>query len=197
MAYVALISENYVKDNSVINANVDASLIRPAIRLAQEKYIHPVLGTNLYNTVMGLVSGAPTVTLSGSYGTLLHTYIQPCLLWYSVSESIIPIAYKVTNQDVVRMNATYSQPAELNEILHLKDDAKNNAEWYAERLHLYLVENADTFTEYNNPGDGVDTIRPKKRVFSEKISLGKQKTKSSLNQSSNAEWISPKDRCFD
>ena len=47
---VLFVSETYIKNNSVIDENVDMRLILPAIRDAQELRIHPILGTPLYKS---------------------------------------------------------------------------------------------------------------------------------------------------
>lgn len=197
MSFTSFISEQYIKDNSVINANVDPALLRPTIRDAQETYILPILGTNLYNTLMAMVSGAPTVTLTGNYGVLLHDYVQPCLLWYTIAESTIPIAYRITNKDIVRKTSPNSTPGDLNEVLNVKDWAFNKAQLRADRLVKYLMQYASTlYSEYNSPGNTIDTVRPRKFVWSDKISLGKYKTKSSLNRSTNTyDNETPKDDC--
>lgn len=181
--YVAFISDQFLKDNTWVNQSVDPSLMRPTVRLAQEMYILPLLGTALYNKVTSLISGSPTVTLSGSYGTLLHDYIQPCLIWYTVAESTIPMAFRITNKNIVKKNSENSTAADLNEILSLKDEARNKAEWYGERLVYYAKENRTIYTEYDNPGSGVDTIFPRRKAFSTVLSLDRYCTKSSLSKS--------------
>ena len=47
MAFTYLISENFVKERTALDGNVDESIIRPLIRDAQELYIVPILGTDL------------------------------------------------------------------------------------------------------------------------------------------------------
>lgn len=180
--YVAFISDQFLKDNTWVNQSVDPSLMRPTVRLAQEMYILPLLGTGLYNKVISMISGSPTVALSGSYGTLLHDYIQPCLLWYSLAESTIPISLRIVNKGIVKKNSENSSAADLNEILAVKDEARNKAEWYAQRLISYACENHLGFPEYGNPGSGSDTIYPNKKAFSTVLSLDRYCTKSSLNR---------------
>jgi len=46
---VLFISETYVKNNTLIDENVDMRLILPSIKDAQELRIHPILGTPLYD----------------------------------------------------------------------------------------------------------------------------------------------------
>ena len=57
MARVLLISEKTLKQNSVINNNVDGMYILPAIEYAQDAGLQPFLGTKLYNK---LISDNPT-----------------------------------------------------------------------------------------------------------------------------------------
>ena len=45
---VLFISEQYVKNTTLIDENVDVRLILPSIKDCQELRIHPILGTPLY-----------------------------------------------------------------------------------------------------------------------------------------------------
>lgn len=184
--YVAFISDQFLKDNTWVNQSVDPSIMRPTVRMAQEKYILPILGTGLYNKVISLISGAPTVTLSGDYGVMLHEYIQPCLLWYALAESTIPISLRIVNKGIVKKNSENSTPADLNEILAVKDEARNNAQWYAQRLMNFTAQNRTLYTEYDNPGSGIDTIFPDSKAFSTVLSLDNYCTKSSLNRNGSS-----------
>lgn len=201
MAFVALLSDQFIKDNTWIQQNVDVQLLRPTIRITQDKYILPLLGTALYNRVIAAVSGSNlTVTISGNTGTLLHDYIQPAHLWYLLAESTIPVSFKVTNKDIVRKNSDNSIPATIDEINQLKDYALNQAEFYAERMRKYLLANASAlFPEYLSPGTAMDTIYPRQKVFETGMSLNrKYRQKSSLNTSGKniPDWVSPNDEFF-
>jgi hypothetical protein len=200
MAYVAFISDQFLKDNTWMNQSVDPSLIRPTVRLAQEMYILPLLGTGLYNKVTSLISGSPTVTLSGTYGTLLRDYIQPCLQWYVISESAIPISLRMTNKNIVKKNSDNSTAADLSEILTIKDEARNKAEWYGQRMVAFVRANPTPYPEYFAPGDSCDTITPRRKAYDSILSLTNYHTNSSLkggggiaiDYGRNAECCDPK-----
>lgn len=49
MANVLFISESYLKNNSLIDDNVDQRIILPSIITAQDMRSHPILGTPLYD----------------------------------------------------------------------------------------------------------------------------------------------------
>ena len=61
MAKCFLISEKTLKENSVINNNVDGMYILPAIEFAQDAGLQPLLGTVLYEKLMDLVADGSIV----------------------------------------------------------------------------------------------------------------------------------------
>lgn len=182
--YVAFISDQFLKDNTWLNQSVDPSLIRPTVRLAQEMYILPLLGTGLYNKITSLISGTPTVAISGDYAVLLHDYIQPCLQWYTIAESTIPISLRMANKGIVKKNSDNSTAADLNEILTLKDEARNKAQWYGERMRLYLIQNNLLYSEYYAPGTGIDTLYPSNKAYSTVLSLDNYCSNSAMSRGS-------------
>lgn len=169
MAFVQFISESYLKANTVIDTNVDMRLINPTLRLVQEKYVLPILGTALYNKLKTEVQAA---TLAGSYKTLMDDYILPCLMWYVLYEAPVPLSYRMTNKDVVRKTSDNSQAAPVNELQYIMDKAKDNAEYYAMKIYKYLNANTSSFSEYTSPGTATDTVNPTARTFSSAMFLG-------------------------
>ena len=53
---ILLISAETLKQNTTISQSVDDNLIHPVIMLAQDKYILPVLGTDLFEKLKTEVS---------------------------------------------------------------------------------------------------------------------------------------------
>lgn len=169
MAIALFITEQYIKDTSYIDENVDMKLLRDVIELAQEKYILPLLGTGLYNQIAAqIVAGS----VSAANTTLLDSYIQKALKWWTLYEALDILTFKFTNKSVVKKNSENSQSVNTDELNRLFDSFGNNAEMYSERLTKYLVENVSTFTLYSNPGTGSDTIHPKKSSYRTSIYLG-------------------------
>lgn len=155
---VLLISEQYIKDNSLIEGNVEAKLLTPMIILSQDKYILPLLGTTLYNDILSQVVAN---TVSSDYQSLLNDYIQKALLWYVQAEAVLPLSYKFTNKNVMQKNSDNSVPATMSDLLKLKDQFLNDAEYYANRCRLHLLANPDTFPKYRQiTGNSIETVRP-------------------------------------
>jgi hypothetical protein len=80
-----IISENYLKEYTTINNNVDVKIVTPVIQEAQVFYILPILGTQLYNQIISQVGSN---TVSAANVTLLDNYVVPCLMYYVKCELI-------------------------------------------------------------------------------------------------------------
>lgn len=166
---VIFISEQALKDSSIINENVDMKLLLPTIKLAQEKYVLPILGTALYNELKTQITNATLTVLNE---TLLDDYIQPCLIWWIMAESPMPLTYKFMNKSVATRSSENANAASLNDLLKLEERFKDNAEWYSQRITNYLLEKSTQYPLYLNPGNGIDTIVPKKTMYSTGMFLG-------------------------
>jgi hypothetical protein len=166
---VIFISEQALKDNSIINENVDMKVLLPVIKLAQEKFMLPILGTGLYNEVKNQVSASNVSVLNK---TLLDDYIQPALIWWIMAEAPMPLTYKFMNKSVATRSSENASPASLNDLLKLEERFKDNAQWYSQRITNYLLENSTLYPLYLSPGNGIDTIVPKKTMYSTGMYLG-------------------------
>jgi hypothetical protein len=166
---VIFISEQALKDNSIINENVDMKVLLPVIKLAQEKFMLPILGTGLYNEIKNQVSAA---TVSVLNKTLLDDYIQPALIWWIMAEAPMPLTYKFMNKSVATRSSENASAASLNDLLKLEERFKDNAEWYSQRITNYLLTNHTSYPLYLSPGNSIDTIIPKKTMYSTGMFLG-------------------------
>lgn len=167
---ILLISDEMIKERTVIHGNIDPKLIYPNIKAAQDMYIHPVLGTALYNKLLSDISGAG---LAGNYKTLVDDYVVDTLMYYTLAELPMTLSYQFWNKGVVRKQGVDTELPSSTELIDLGNKYKNWAEFYANRLRLYLNQNAAAmFPEYINPGSGVDDIYPNNKSFTLPVYLG-------------------------
>lgn len=146
---VLFISESYLKQFSPIASNVANEGLTNSIRKAQELYIQPVLGLTLYNKLIDDIYDAGSITgLTGNYRILLEDYIMPTLTEYSLYEAIIPMTFKMVNKGVGVRNDQYQDSVGLDELKYLRNEVRNNAQFYQERLIKYLCSNSNFFPEY-------------------------------------------------
>lgn len=154
-AYFA--DEQYVKENTPIDDNVDGKLLAIARRQAQEIHIREILGSGIYNV---MVSQVNDTGLQAPYADLNTYYIKPCLVNFILYEAIDTISFQVLNKGLMKRSSDNAQPASMDDIQEFAAKWFNKAQYYAKRLREHLCENHTTFPLYQNPGTGVDTIHP-------------------------------------
>jgi hypothetical protein len=169
MAEVLIITPSYVRENTVINGNVEDKYLQPVIVECQKIYLHEILGTALYNEIISQVNSG---SVSAANTTLINNYIKPCLLAYVRHDACLTLNVKMTNKNVGLKDGETTQPLDLVDLQVIMDHLKNRAEWYAERVSKFLLANPSTYPLYSNPGSTFDTIKPKKTNYSCGIYLG-------------------------
>lgn len=155
MARVFLISAKTIKENGVINNNVDEMYLLPAIEFAQDAGLQPIIGTKLYNRLMDLVESRE-INIQTAYKELLDEYITPYLLNKVTADIQIPLAYKLRNQGVVQQTSDNTYLPTLHDIQYVKQDYENKANFYGQRLSDYLCANRSTFPEYHRTDSTAD-----------------------------------------
>tara|TARA_R100000655_G_scaffold1600_5_gene6076 strand:- start:760 stop:1344 length:585 start_codon:yes stop_codon:yes gene_type:complete len=161
---VLFISEDTIKKSTTINGNVDAELLLPYIKVAQDIHIHQLLGTDLYDKLASLIqAGTMQDAANDDYETLIDVYVQPCLIHYSLYECLPFLSYKIMNKDLVRKISEQSTNASLEDLKYLRGIVLNTAEYYAERLVEWLRNNHSKYPEYTS-NTGAD-LSPNKEAF--------------------------------
>jgi hypothetical protein len=171
---ILLISDLMIKERTAIHGNIDPKLIYPDIKVAQDMYILPLLGTGLYEKLQSLIN-ADTITApaNADYKTLIDKYICDALMYYTLSELPTTISYQFWNKGVMRQGGESTELPTMSELIDLSNKYKNRAEFYAERMKLYIIQNAVAkFPEYLNPGTTIDTVTPEQRAFTMPVYLG-------------------------
>ncbi len=143
-----IITPQYLKDNSVINNNVEENILQVVIRHAEDKYIHPLIGSRMMDRISLDISSYVTGgTIDPAYKTLIDEYVTPCLIEYSIYE-YVPYTFKFRNKGVSRQGGPDTLPADLNDLGYIRETVLSSAIFYGERLVKYLKSNTTTFTEY-------------------------------------------------
>ena len=157
MAIALMISENKLKQSTAINGNVDPKFLLPYVTVAQEKYIHTRLGTDLYNKIGDDIAAG---TLSGDYKALVDDYIAPSLVHWSFYECIPFLRFKIQNGNIYAKTSENGQALSTDEAQSLREEVRNTAEFYLERLLTELCENTTKYPEYKtNTGSEINPDR--------------------------------------
>ena len=155
MARVLLISEKTLKENSVINNNVDGMYVLPAIEYAMDAGLQPIIGTKLYNRLMDMVEDG-TIENNDDYKYLLDEYITPFLLNKVTAEIQIPLAFKLRNQGVVQQTGENTYVPSLKDMQYVIQNYENKANFYSNRLSDYLKANRKKYPEYCSVDSSAD-----------------------------------------
>ena len=146
MAYVLFISEQKLKDSTAINLNVSTDLLLPYVRQAQKLYVEPKLGTDLYEALKTKISGS---TLTGAYKTLVDDYIGDMLPNWAFYHAIPFFRFKIENGNIYSKVSETGTALSTEEAQHLREEVRNTAEYYTERMIEYVTNNLTDFPEYS------------------------------------------------
>lgn len=147
MSEVLFINDVYIKKYTQINDSVDANFLYPSIYLAQDKYLMPYLGTNLYNKLKDDISNN---TLAGVYKDLMDDYCLKVVLWWTMVDAYPYLTYKIDNGSLVQKTSEDTQTIGEGVMNNLMSKAKQNAEYYTGLLVDFLCANSQLYPEYSN-----------------------------------------------
>ena len=143
MTYFISIEE--LKQNNVINANVDSEYIEPALREAQDIFLREIIGDALYNTIENKINGN---TLTGKYLTLVNQYIKPYLENRMLASLVVPISMKIRNAGVIQQFDQGFNSSNVKDVAYLADYYNGRVEFYENRMTEYLKKNINDIPEY-------------------------------------------------
>jgi len=152
MAEVLLISETYIRENTVFNKNVDIQDIVNNIGVAQDMFLEPILGSTFYDALQ-LAYSAQTLTANE---TALVLIIKPFLAYKAAVMSLPFLHYNIKNKGIQTQSGDNSAAADNSVMFYLKKELENRAEWYGQRLERYLLINGNLFTLYVSQSSNQD-----------------------------------------
>lgn len=142
-AEVLFVNTEYMKRLTMLNGSVDDDLIVPAIVLAQDKYMQNYLGTDLLNKLK-----ADVATLTGVYETLMDDYVRKATCWWSMVELIPNLYVRMDNGGLILRSPENTAPITEADLHREVERARQNAQFYTQRMVQYLCSNAPSFPEY-------------------------------------------------
>ena len=166
MATVYFITETYVKEQSIINENVETNIINRSIIDAQTIHLQNILGSNLYQKLQDLVSsGDIEDSENAAYKSLLDDYIVQTLVQWTMVEALPYIRYKVMNKSVSGQGSDNSNPVDSADLKFFQQSLRDKAEFYSQRLSDHIVCNVTDYPEYTT-GTSEDMAPDTENYFS-------------------------------
>ncbi len=160
MAYVLFISEAKLKDSTAINLNVSTDLLLPYVRQAQKLYVETKLGTDLTQKLKDEITAG---TLAGAYKTLVDDYIGDMLPNWAFYHAIPFLRFKIENGNIYSKTSETGTALSTEEAQHLREEVRNTAEYYTERMIDDVRNNTSSFPEYST-NSGVD-VNPDRNAY--------------------------------
>ena len=157
-----LISEDILKSEGLIDDNMWGGYLKPAITLAQDKGLQPLIGAALYERICNMVNdGTIKDEVNGKYKFLLDEYIIPYLMFQTMAEVSVPISWKFKNQGLVEANNEWVSRPSMKDFQYIIQKYENDAVFYGNRLTDYLSAHCSDYKEYHKHLDGKMSANPK------------------------------------
>lgn len=143
MAEVLFVSkEDIVRRSPIMDGNIDADKIIPALHLAQTQYLREIIGTDLYEYYVTAIQALPGTPIPTDHANLLNNYIKPILIHLATSEYLKSAAYTVSNGGVFKRTSENSSEPSLSEVKELIQVERDRAESYTQRFLDHMSFNA-------------------------------------------------------
>jgi len=146
--YALFITRNDIIKNSPLQGAIDADALLPFVRTAQDKYLKNLLGTILFDFLQARIVANTVSTLSVYYQDLLDDHIKYVLLWYACVEYIPFSSIQFKSNGAVKQSTEQGTAPSKTEVDYLKQQAQENADYYALRLQNYLIAYSVQIPQY-------------------------------------------------
>lgn len=151
---ILLISPQELKEESLINANVEEKVLNSIVQTSQEIYLCKIIGTALYRRLQELVYNEihnETPKISDQeytvYNELLENYVKPYLKYSAMKAFLIENTYKMRNIGVTRMNDTNVMSSDLDTLKYLEKHYDVYRSEFEDRLSKFICANKDSLPE--------------------------------------------------
>lgn len=140
-------SENWLKANTAITANVDYQDIKPFIESAQETLIRPRLGKSLYDRLLQAITDQDW----NNDELELIKLIRPAAAYYSVYMGLPFLQTKIRRAGVVKNGDQFIQTVSRQEMLDLRSEFSQMAGFYMSKVDEWMCLYSTRYPEYADP----------------------------------------------
>jgi hypothetical protein len=148
---VLYIDANYLKSTTTLPLDVNENLVRTSIFYAQEKYIKQAIGSGVYSELQTQI-GTTGLTTLNQY--LLDNHIIQTLGLWTMYELIPHLSMQLKNRGVGTKPDEFFNPASTADVQILRNEYKNTATFFSQRMSQYLKQNITVYPLYGSPDNG-------------------------------------------
>jgi len=140
------VTENYIKVNTPITANVDIKEVLPLIKGAADMFTQHTLGTHFYQDLLTKYNAQ---TLSPDEETLVDL-MQPSIAWRACADAVIELSYQLKNKGIQTQSGDNSNNGEAKMVQFMNRHYAQKAEFYEQMMWKYLVKNKALYPEFTS-----------------------------------------------
>ena len=152
-ALIYFCTETYLKENTPMNGNISFAEILPLIRSASDMYTRSTLGTLFYND---LLTKYNAVTLSANE-LILVDKMKLSIAWRAMADATLELSFSLKNKGIQTQSGDYSNSAELKAIQFMYQKYVDKAEFYENRMKMWLIENKLLFSVFMDTDNKTDS----------------------------------------
>jgi hypothetical protein len=150
------ITENYLKTNTPITANVDVTDVTPYIATQAQLRVMPILGTVFFNYMLDVYNNQ---TATNDEETLIK-FIQPIVAWRSAEDAVFGLTYQLKNKGLQLQNGDFSSSVSQREVAFGMEHYAQKAAFFEQRLIKYLIKNKNLYPEFISETNKDTDLRP-------------------------------------
>lgn len=147
MVRTLLISIKDLKNNTIIEDNLEDHILLPNIVNSHIVDLFELLGEDFYNDLMDKVR---TETTNANEDKLIDKYLIPFLIQESLYRSIPYMWAKAENSSIILKDGENNKSIDLEQLKYLRADIRNDIGFLKQRVIKYLCENANLYPKYGS-----------------------------------------------
>ena len=155
MAEVLFITQNDIKNNTIINGSVDPDKFLQFVIIAQQIHIQNFLGTRLYERLQNYINanGSQNGNFTGQdtdpEKILLDQHVKNMTIYWAMVEYIGVGAFSISNKGVLRHTSETAELASKDDLDYLTTKYRDLAQYYTDRFINFIIYKQTVYPEYN------------------------------------------------
>lgn len=141
---IYFVTENYLKVNTPITANVDIKEVLPLIKGAADMWTQSTLGTYFYQDILTKYNAQ---TLNADEEVLV-VLMQPSIAWRACADAVIELSFQLKNKGIQTQSGDFSASGESKMVQFMNRHYSQKAEFYEQKMWEYLKKNRLLYPEF-------------------------------------------------
>lgn len=141
------VTENYIKVNTPITANVNITEVLPLIKGAADMWTQSTLGTYFYNYLLEHYNAQDLTSVEET----LVALIQPSVAWRAAADAVIELSFQLKNKGIQTQSGDFSANGESKMVQFMNRHYSQKAEFYEQKMWEYLIKNKSLYPQFTDP----------------------------------------------